>query len=293
MLVVKKGEIMYKEYKMETSRPTRENPDNKDVIGTVRVSGDSSHRIIFSKIKKGTRLILEAAEDGEPIVGIRSANADGSSHWESSLVDLDQIRKIASGSEITTVKSGLLNEMVLSLHSTATSRQIGERPAYLNLTANTDGAKLTIGSHVVGNILALFADEMPMLVRRGGFLVGQQGIVIDRYTVVGPDAKLISQILGNNAYFQEISGEGLYFLEILGDCPDEPYDLYPGEVFIVEPSRLVAMTKSVQIIGVSRISDKQNVRIAEGTDYNLILKANALGGKVIVADLPQRRRHRK
>lgn len=141
--------------------------------------------------------------------------------------------------------------------------------------------------------MALFADEMPMLVRRGGFLVGQQGIVIDRYTVVGPDAKLISQILGNNAYFQEISGEGLYFLEVLGDCPDEPYNLYPGEVFIVEPSRLVAMTRSVQIIGVSRISDKQNIRIAEGTDYNLILKANASGGKVILADLPQRRRHRK
>ncbi len=264
---------------------------NPEFAGRVRVSGESSHRVIISKVKKGTKLFLETAEDSTPTVAIRSADNSGSVHWDSDIVELEQIKRIANGLETSKNKMGFLAEMALSFHATATSRQIGEKPTYLMLTANVDDAKITIGSHVTGKIIKLDAEEMPMLVRKGGFLLGQEGIIIDRFTLTGENSPLYSKLLGNS-FLQEISGKGFYCLEIHGDCPDEPYTLHPGEVFVVEPKRLVAMSKSVHIVDTWKVSEKQNVRLAEGADYGLVLKADVLGGKVIVADLPQERRRK-
>lgn len=269
--------------KTEFSFKTNRYPE---FAGRVRVSGESSHRVIISKVKKGTRFFLETAEDGSPTIAIRSASDSDNVHWDSSVVELDQISRISKGMETPDVKLGFFAEMALSLHDTAKSKQIGERPSYLMLTANVDDAKITIGSHVTGKIIILDASEMPMLVRKGGFLLGQEGIKIDSFTLTGENSQLYAQLL-ETKFLQEISGKGFYCLEIHGDCPDEPYLLHPGEVFVVEPQRLVAMTKSVHIVDVWKISDKQNVRRAESADYALVLKADVLGGKVVVADLAQ------
>lgn len=259
--------------------------------GKVTVSGESSHRVTLSKVKKGTRLFLETAEDGTPPVAIRSAENDKDVDWDSGIVDLAQISQIANRQIVNSIKLGKFAETIASIRATALSRQIGERATYLMLQANTDDAKITIGSHMPGSILLMEAGETALLVRKGGFMVGQEGIVIGRFTLTGENSKLYSQMLGNG-FLQSISGSGFYCIEIFGNCP-EPTELFPGETLIVDPKRLIAMTESVHIISPWKVSEQQNVRDAEGADYFLTLKADIRGGYVYVSDLPQTPKHKK
>ena len=260
---------------------------NGKIVGEGTVFGNSTQRITCSKVSKGTTLFLEAASGRRPLIMARSVNPDGSSQWNSKVVDMGQINHIATGNtEQTPKKMGAFEKHAAAIHATATARQLGERPMFLAVTAEQNGAKITIGSHYIGNICLLYADESgPMLARKGSFLMGQEGITMDQFTVTGKDAALISNLLGDNGYFQQIAGQGFYLLEVQGDWLEVP--LHPGEFLDIEPQRLVAMSSSVSIADVRRLSNNPAVRKAEGAEYNLTLQADVGGGKVILADLPQ------
>lgn len=243
----------------------------------IRKVGTSVPTLEISKVPKETGFLLECGRT----VAAESAS-HGVSDWKASVVGLEEIRLLAQGRTNQEVLTPL-QQFVLSFSSTAESRQLGEDPTYLLRTAQVDNAKISFDTHNVGDILEIKAHErMGMLVRQGGFLAAQVGIILDRYII---NDKTLSNVMGHTRYMQRISGNGLYWLEIQGDS--SKIKLYPGETLIVDPLKLIAVTENVSIELISTSSDKI-VRTAEGREYNLLLRSNALEGTVYLSSLPQK-----
>ena len=254
------------------------------VVGNLNVSGDRTYRATLSKVKKGTRFFVEAAEDGKPLIAIRSS-VDDEAQWDTEIANFDRIKRIATKSN-QSISLGTFGEIVAGFESTKIARLTGERDELLELRANTSDAKITIGTHKPGKIIVLEAGEMPILVRKGGFMFAQEGVIIDNYTITGNKAALYTKIFGSS-YLQRISGDGLFCLEIQESCPDEPTVLFPGETITVEARRIIAMSESISILDAWKVSDKKTIRESEGTDYGLVLKANICGGLIYISDFSQ------
>lgn len=244
----------------------------------IRKVGTSVPSLEISKVPKGTGFLLECG---------RTVSAESASHdisdWKSSVVGLEEIRLLAQGRTDQEVLTPF-QQFILSFSSTAESRQLGENPTYLLRTAIVDNAKISFDMHNVGDILELEArSSMGMLVRQGGFLAAQVGVVLDRHII---NDKTLSNVMGHTRYMQRISGHGRYWLEIQGDF-SKPIKLWPGEKLIVDPLKLIALTENINMKLISTSSDKV-VRNAEGRDYGLLLQANALDGTVYLSSLPQK-----
>lgn len=241
-----------------------------------RKCGTSVPSLEISKVPAGTRFLLEC----ERTVSTESAS-NGESDWENCVVGLEEIKVLANGG--TPRNLSAFQKFVLSFKSTAESRYLGENPTYLMRTAKKDNAKISFDMHGVGDLLELNAKKnIGMLVRRGGFLAAQVGVIIGIHTI---NDKTLSLALGNVPYMQRISGNGKYWLEVQGDL-SEVIHLQAGEEIFVDPLKLVALTENVKMELVSTSDDKA-VRMAEGRDYHLHLKSNVLDGIVYMASLPQ------
>lgn len=248
---------------------------NKDgfKIGNVKISGETTSLITFYNIRKGTEIMIEAAESGKSLIIDRPQD-----EWKLSTGTTSE----SNGSNA--IELGTLGKIVKSLHDTAKAHQIGELPKYLIMTALVNGTYVEVGSHDGMKAMLLKASSIPMLLRKGSYLLAQQGVRTDMKTISGEDSKLISDLLGFR-FFQKIYGSGIYAIEAKGDC-DETY-LLPGETMLINPKNLIAMSETVEIVGIGKVDDKAKVRSSFGADYELVLKANACGGIVIKSHIPQ------
>lgn len=238
------------------------------IVGHGIITGDNSDLIYLEVDKIGFKIYLENAESNQPLIAHR-----GKKMWKNST---------ATTSGTSQKKVGWFGEIVASFHDTKTASLMGEKPKYLIEESQVSGAYLWIGTHNGMKVMALKAYDMPFLLRRGSFLLSQEGVklsiqVID---IPGKNSRQIADLLGFQ-YFQKISGYGTFLIESHGNA--EVIELFPGEEFHDDPRRIIGMTETVRIIDVWKVSAEAKVRSAEGTDYNITLKANSLGGIIILA----------
>lgn len=238
------------------------------IVGTGLITGDQSDMIHIEVYKIGFKIYLENAESGKPLIAER-----GKGMWKNST---------ATTSGTSQKKVGWFGEIVASFHDTKTASLMGEKPKYLIEEAAVSGAYLCIGTHDGMKVMALKAYDIPFLLRRGSFLLSQEGVKLSTQIidVPGKNSRQIADLLGFQ-YFQKISGYGTFLIESHGNA--EVRELFPGQEVHDDPRRIIGMSETVRIIDVWKVSDEAKVRSAEGTDYNLTLKANSLGGIVILA----------
>lgn len=164
---------------------------------------------------------------------------------------------------------------LIMAHNGQWNFKVVNSPTRLLLRAKVDNAHMLIMSsyNTISRIIVLDAksNEIPMLIRKNEFiLLAQESISLNKYKL--PNGKKYSRLLECD-FFQEVSWNGLYCLEIIGDCP-EPYLLTPGKSILINAKSLIAMSKNIHI-----------TKIVDGT--NLLLKAEDSAGYVIFSDFPQ------
>ena len=118
----------------------------------------------------------------------------------------------------------------------------GESLFMANYTAQAAGAIVAFASTVAGEILPINVGETGGIIcQKGAFLCAEPGVQLN----ITLTKKLSAGFFGGEGFIlQDISGQGMVFLEIDGDKIIK--DLAPGEVIKVDTGNVVGFDKSVQ-----------------------------------------------
>lgn len=118
----------------------------------------------------------------------------------------------------------------------------GESLFMANYTAQAAGATIAFASTVAGEILPINVGETGGLIcQKGAFLCAEPGVQLN----ITLTKKLSAGFFGGEGFIlQDISGQGMVFLEIDGDKIIK--ELAPGEVIKVDTGNVVGFDKSVQ-----------------------------------------------
>ena len=117
----------------------------------------------------------------------------------------------------------------------------GESMFMAYYTATQPGASITFASTVAGEILPIDIGQTNGLIcQKGAFLCGEPGVNLN----VTLTKKFSSGLFGGEGFIlEEITGNGMVFLEIDGDKVIK--ELAPGEVIKVDTGNIVAFDRSV------------------------------------------------
>lgn len=117
----------------------------------------------------------------------------------------------------------------------------GESMFMAYYTATQPGASITFASTVAGEILPIDIGQTNGLIcQKGAFLCGEPGVNLS----VTLTKKFSSGLFGGEGFIlEEITGNGMVFLEIDGDKVIK--ELAPGEVIKVDTGNIVAFDRSV------------------------------------------------
>ena len=118
----------------------------------------------------------------------------------------------------------------------------GEAMFMAHYTAQAAGAMVAFASTVAGEILPVNVGESGGLIcQKGAFLCAEPSVNLN----ITFTKKFSSGLFGGEGFIlQEISGQGMVFLEIDGDKVIK--DLAPGEVIKVDTGNVVGFQKTVQ-----------------------------------------------
>lgn len=118
----------------------------------------------------------------------------------------------------------------------------GESLFMANYTAQAPGATIAFASTVAGEILPINVGENGGLIcQKGAFLCAEPGVNLN----VTFTKKFSSGFFGGEGFIlQDLSGQGMAFLEIDGDKVVK--ELAPGEVLKVDTGNVVAFERTVQ-----------------------------------------------
>ena len=150
----------------------------------------------------------------------------------------------------------------------------GESMFMANYTAKAAGAKIAFASTVAGEILPVNIGETGGLIcQKGAFLCAEPSVQLN----VTFTKKVSSGLFGGEGFIlQDISGQGMAFLEIDGDKVIK--ELAPGEVIKVDTGNVVGFEKTVQY-DVETVKGLKNIFLGgEG----LVLTKLTGPGKVIL-----------
>lgn len=117
----------------------------------------------------------------------------------------------------------------------------GESMFQSTYTARSDGAQIGFASTVPGVVLPYDLTGQPDLIcQKGAFLCAQDSVALK--TVL--TKRFSSGLLGGEGFvLQQLSGDGLCFLEVDGDAVERT--LAPGEVLLVDTGNVVAFETTV------------------------------------------------
>ncbi|MDD7404030.1 MAG: TIGR00266 family protein [Butyribacter sp.] len=118
----------------------------------------------------------------------------------------------------------------------------GESLFMANYTAQVPGATMAFASTVAGEIMPINVGETGGLIcQKGAFLCAEPGVNLN----ITFTKKFSSGFFGGEGFIlQDISGQGMVFLEIDGDKVVK--ELAPGEVLKVDTGNVVAFERSVR-----------------------------------------------
>ena len=116
----------------------------------------------------------------------------------------------------------------------------GESLFMATYRAQKAGAMIAFASTVAGRILPVDVSQGGLVCQKGAFLGAQESVNRD----ITFTKKFSAGLFGGEGFIlQEISGQGMAFLEIDGDMVEK--NLAPGEVLKVDTGNVVAFEKSV------------------------------------------------
>ena len=133
---------------------------------------------------------------------------------------------------VTNTKGGLLKGL---------GRVVAGDSLFMNTyEATKDNAVIAFGSTVPGKIMPINLSEQPgIIAQKGAFLCAETGVNL-RVTLT---KKLGAGLFGGEGFIlQDISGNGMAFLEIDGDVVEK--ELQPGEIILVDTGNIVAFDKT-------------------------------------------------
>lgn len=116
----------------------------------------------------------------------------------------------------------------------------GESLFMATYRAQRAGAMIAFASTVAGRILPVDAAKGGLICQKGAFLCAQESVNLD----ITFTKKFSAGLFGGEGFIlQDISGQGMAFLEIDGDMVEKV--LSPGEVLKVDTGNVVAFERSV------------------------------------------------
>ena len=116
----------------------------------------------------------------------------------------------------------------------------GESLFMATYRARRAGAVIAFASTVAGRILPVDAGAGGLICQKGAFLCAQESVNLD----ITFTKKFSAGLFGGEGFIlQDISGQGMAFLEIDGDMVEKV--LAPGEVLKVDTGNVVAFERSV------------------------------------------------
>ncbi len=116
----------------------------------------------------------------------------------------------------------------------------GESLFMATYRARRAGAVIAFASTVAGRILPVDAGAGGLICQKGAFLCAQESVNLD----ITFTKKFSAGLFGGEGFIlQDISGQGIAFLEIDGDMVEKV--LAPGEVLKVDTGNVVAFERSV------------------------------------------------
>ena len=109
-------------------------------------------------------------------------------------------------------------------------------------TAEQDGQEITMASSMPGEIHTLeISPGNTYIAQKGAFLCAQHSVELDAVLT----KKISSGMFGGEGFIlQDISGQGIAFLEVDGDLVEK--QLAPGEILKVDTGNVVAFDRSVR-----------------------------------------------
>lgn len=117
----------------------------------------------------------------------------------------------------------------------------GESLFMATYKAQRAGAKIAFASTVPGVVKPVNVSERTLICQKGAFLCAQETVNLS----VTFSKKLSAGFFGGEGFIlQELSGQGMAFLEIDGDMVEK--DLAPGEVLKIDTGNVVAFEKGMQ-----------------------------------------------
>jgi len=118
----------------------------------------------------------------------------------------------------------------------------GESLFMAHYTARAAGEKIAFASTVAGEVMPINVGQTGGLIcQKGAFLCAEPGVQLN----IAFTKKFSSGLFGGEGFIlQDISGQGMVFLEIDGDKVIK--ELAPGEVLKVDTGNVVAFERSIQ-----------------------------------------------
>lgn len=145
----------------------------------------------------------------------------------------------------TSMGGGLLGGLKRSL--------MGEGMFFVWFQSRAQGAKVSFGHSYPGYIVPVDVSRQALICQKRAFLCAQEGVALD----LAFQRRLGAGFFGGEGFImQKLSGQGLAFLEIDGECVTK--DLSPGELLRVDTGSVAAYEESVQM-DIERVKGFKNV----------------------------------
>lgn len=156
----------------------------------------------------------------------------------------------------------------------------GERAFFNYYLSQKDDEEIAFGHTFPGHIVPINVEEQSIICQKRAFLCSEEGVNLD----VIFQKKLGTAFFGGEGFvMQKISGQGMAFLEIDGECVE--YVLDPGQVLKVETGAVGMFEESVQF-EIERVKGVKNILFGGEGLFLTTLSGGREGGKVWLQTMP-------
>lgn len=163
----------------------------------------------------------------------------------------------------------------------ALKRKVSGEQAFFNYyQSQRDGEQIAFGHTFPGHIVPIQVDSQSIICQKRAFLCSEKGVQLD----VVFQKKLGTAFFGGEGFvMQKISGEGMAFLEIDGECVE--YILEPGQVLKVETGAVGMFEEAIQF-EIERVKGVKNILFGGEGLFLTTLSGGREGGKVWLQTMP-------
>lgn len=156
----------------------------------------------------------------------------------------------------------------------------GERAFYNFYQSQSDRAKIAFGHTFPGHIVPINVSMQSIICQKRAYLCSEEGVNFD----VVFQKRIGAGFFGGEGFImQKISGKGIAFLEIDGECVE--YNLEPHEVLKVETGAVGMFEESVKF-EIERVKGVKNILFGGEGLFLTILNGGSRGGKVWIQTMP-------